>query len=231
MATTAQQIIDRAIQRSALNNSDLVPTAQLLQYISLYERQAYLRAGQVNPDYFGKDASTATRAAITDAWDLGATPGDVGVLTRAEVLTIVGSVSGVAVGDKVKLIGLRWPEIDVAPRAYVRGRKIVQYLTELGTSGSNLVTVLKVYYSPLPAIITTTTQAITLPDEWGDLLALPLARILAVRDRRLDELPAIDAEMQMVGGLFEQAIMAFDSGVRRPLAAVPAIPSAGTPKG
>lgn len=226
MATTAQQIIDRAIQRSALNNPDLVPTAQLLQYISLYERAAYLRAGRVNPDYFGKDASTATRSAFTDSWDLAATPGDVAVTTRAEVLTIVGVVTGVVAGDKVRLIGLRWPEIDVAPRAYIRGRKITGFGTELGASTPNMVTVLKVFYSPIPAAVTALTQSLTLPDEWTDLVALPLAKTLALRDRRLDEVAGIDAEYQMVAGLFDEGVLAFDSGVRRPLASVPAIPLA-----
>jgi len=223
MSTTAQQIIDRAIQRSALNNPDLVPTAQLLQYITLFERQAYMRAARINPDYFGKDAATATRAAFTDSWDLAATPGDVGVLTRAEVQTIAGSVSGVAAGDKVKLIGLRWPEIDVSPRAYVRGRKIFGYANELGASTPNMVTVLKVYYSPIPAAVAITTQSLTIPDEWADMVAVPLSRLLAARDRRLDEIAGIDEEFKMIGQLFDESCLAFDHGVRRPIAAVPAV--------
>jgi len=223
MARTAQQIIDRSIQRSALNNPDLVPTAQLLQYITLSERQAYMRASRINPDYFGKDAVTATRAAFTDSWDLAATPGDVGVLTRAEVQTIVGSVSGVAAGDKVKLIGLRWPEIDVAPRAYVRGRKIFVYANELGANSSNMVTVLKVYYSPVPATVAVTTQSLTIPDEWTDMVAVPLSRLLAFRDRRLDEIAGIDEEFKMIGQLFDESCLAFDHGVRRPISAVPAV--------
>jgi len=223
MSTTAQQIIDRAIQRSALNNPDLVPTAQLLQYITLFERQAYMRAARINPDYFGKDAATAIRAAFTDSWDLAATPGDVGVLTRAEVQTIAGSVSGVAAGDKVKLIGLRWPEIDVSPRAYVRGRKIFGYANELGASTPNMVTVLKVYYSPIPAAVAITTQSLTIPDEWADMVAVPLSRLLAARDRRLDEIAGIDEEFKMIGQLFDESCLAFDHGVRRPIAAVPAV--------
>lgn len=229
MSTTAQQIIDRAIQRSSMNNPDLVPTAQVLQYITMFERQAYMRAARINPDYFGKDAVTSTRANFSDPWDLAATPGDVGVLTRVEVSTIAGTVTGVAVGDKVKLVGLRWPEVDVSPRAYVRGRKIFGYQTELGAANPNMVTVLKVYYSPVPAAVTTTGQTLTIPDEWSDMVTLPLSRILALRDRRLDEIAGIDEEFKMVGQLFDESCVAFDHGVRRPLTAVPAVqlPSRG----
>lgn len=227
MATTAQQAIDRAVQRSSLNNPDLVPTAQLLQYISQFERALYQRGARMNPDYFGKDAVTATRAAITDAWDLGATPGDVGLLTRAVVETIVGSVSGVAVGTKIELVLHRMPEVAVPPRAYVRNRKISQVGTELGANGSNLVTVARVFYSPVPAAITTTTQALTAPDEWADLIVLPLARTLASRDRRLDEVAGINEEFVFMQQLFDEAVLAFDMGVRRPLNLASPLPLGG----
>lgn len=227
MATTAQIIIDRAVQRGALNNPDLVPSAQLLQYISMYERAVYLRAGRVNPDYFGTDGSTATRALFTDAWDLAATPGNVAVVTRIEVVTIVGSVSGVVAGDKINLISRRWPEVDLAPRAFVRGRKVTGFGVELGANSSNMVTVLKVFFSPLPAVVTTLSQSLTIPDEWTGLVELPLAKTLALRDRRLDEIPAIDAEYQFIFQLFEEGALAFDHSVRRPLASVPAIPLTG----
>lgn len=227
MATTAQTIIDRAIQRGALNNPDLVPTAQLLQYISVYERAVFLRAGRMNPDYFGTDASTATRALFTDAWDLTATPGNVAVLTRAEVATITGTVTGVTVGDKVNLISRRWPEIDVSPRAFVRGKKVTGFGVELGAGNANMVTVLKVFFSPVSAAITTTAQSLTIPDEWTALVELPLARTLALRDRRVDEVPIIDDEYKFLSGLFDEAVFAFDHSVRRPLASVPTIPLGG----
>jgi hypothetical protein len=231
VTTTAQQVIDLAIQRSALNNADFVPVAQLLRWISSYERQAYLRAGRVNPDYFGKDAATAVRAAYTDSWDLSSVPGDIGVLTRVEVATIAGTVAGVALGAKVNLIGIRAPEIDVPPRAYVRGRRITSYGTELGAATINMVTSLKLYYSPIPALVTTVAQSVTLPDEWVDLIALPLAKVLAIRDRRMDEVQSIDAEYQYLSNLLDESALSFDSGVRRSFAATPAIPLAPPKQG
>lgn len=227
MATTAQTVIDRAVQRSALNNPDLVPSAQLLQYISIYERAVYLRAGRMNPDYFGTDASTATRSLFTDSWDLAATPGNVAIVTRAEVATIVGTVSGVSVGDKINLISRRWPEVDLTPRAYIRGRKITGFGTELGANSSNMISALKIFFSPLPTAVTTLTQSLTVPDEWTGLVELPLAKTLALRDRRLDEIPAVDEEYKFLLQLFDEGVFAFDHSVRRPLASVPTIPLPG----
>lgn len=224
MATTAQQIIDRAVQRSSLNNPDLVPQAQLLQYISQFERAIYQRGGRMNPDFFGIEGSSSTRAAFTDPWDLATTPGNVGLLTRVEVGTIVGTVTGVSVGQKVELVLHRMTEVAVPPRAYVRGRKIFGVGTELGAANPNMVTVLKLYYSPVPAAITSLTQAISLPDEWADLIVLPIARTLAIRDRRLDEVQTINVEYEFMLQLFDESVVSFDMGIRRPLALVSPLP-------
>jgi hypothetical protein len=221
MATTVQNILDRAIQRSALNNPDLVPNAQVVSYCTLLERAVYSFAGQLNPDYFGVDAGTAVRAAFTDSWDLNVTPGNVAVVTRAEVKTIAGA-PGVAVGDKVNLVGLKWKEVDLPPRAYIRNRKIYGVGTELGASTPAMVTALQIYYSPVPTALTLLSSTLTLPDEWTTLVELPLAKILALRDRRMDEIAGIDAEYKMAMELFQGAVTAFDSGARRPVVAISA---------
>lgn len=226
MATTAQEIVNRAMQRSSMNDPALVPTEQLLQYITTNERALYLRAGRVNPDYFGVEANTAARTLATDYWDLAATPGDVALLTRAEVAVITGSVIGVSVGTKVELVLHRLQEVAVPPRAYVRGRRITQIGTELGTNDTNLVTTLKVFYSPVPPPVTSLTQSVSAPDEWTELIVLPIARILAMRDRRLDEIDGINAELVFMQQLFDEAVLSFDMGVRRPLSLASPLPPA-----
>lgn len=223
MSVTAEEIFDRAVQRSTLNNEDLVAPAQVIQYITTFERAEFSKAAQLNPDYFGKESATAVRDKVTGVWNLSSSPGDVSVLSRAQVLTIAGTVTGVSVGTKVNLISLRWPEVDIAPRAYVRGGKITGYGTELGAADANCVTSLKLFYSPVPTGVVSLLQTLTIPDEWAVLVELKLARVLALRDRRLDELPAIDEEYKMFSNLFENAVLAYDHGVRRPLASVPAI--------
>ena len=194
MATTALTIINQAIQRSALNNPDLVPTAQMLGYITNLERSIYAMGARYNPDFFGAVGVSATRSAFTDSWDMTATPGGVFAISALAVETITGTVSGVSEGDTVNIIGFRWPELHVAPRAYIRGQSVTGYGTDLGAADINMVTVLNVFYSTLPAGITATATNVTLPDEWVDLIIVPLARILAIRDHRPEDVQALDAE-------------------------------------
>ena len=232
MSTSAQTIWDRASQMSSLNDESLVPVTQIVDYISMFERNIFQRAARLNPEYFGTSGITTTRAALTDFWDLSATPGGIAAVTRAEIAAIVGTpFAGAAVGQQVNLISIRWPDFDVAPRAVLRGRKIFQgtagtnYQFELGTDPSNMVTQLTIYFSPLPTRITAIAQALTTPDEWADLITYPLAKLLALRDRRTDEetqwLDKAHTELQE---LFDEAVMVYDFSMKRPITQVPAIP-------
>src|SRR2546428_4609236 len=101
---TAQDILNRAVQRASLNDASLVDTNQMLKFISGFQKRLFLKAAQIDPDYFGKDGVTATRTAYTDSWDLTSTPGDVAAVTRVEISTIAGAVTGLAVGDQLNLI-------------------------------------------------------------------------------------------------------------------------------
>lgn len=222
MATQAQDVIDGAIHRSSLNNADLVSTPELLRFMTLYERQVFLRGAQLDPDYFGTDGLTTVRTAATQNWDLAGAPGNVAALTEAEVTTIVGTVTGISVGTKINLIGFRWQGVDIAPRAFVRGRKVTAVGSELGT-GANYVSQLKLFYSPVPAAIASATQLLSLPDEWTGLVELKLARLLALRDRRADEVALLNEEYTEMFSLFEAAVLAFNHGLRRPVNLVPAV--------
>lgn len=230
--STAQEILDQAIQRSDLNNPDLVPTAQVLKYISSFERRVYLRGARINPDYFGTEAVSETRSAFTDPWNLVTTPGDVAAVTRLEVHTLAGTVTGVLVGDKVNVISRRWPSVEVSPRAYIRGQKVYAYNDELGAADANMVTILNVFYSVLPTAVAALATSLTLPVEHDQLVILPLARVLAIRDRRLDEVSGIDAEFTMELQIFDEAAQIYDHAAVRPIKAVapPTVASLSAPQ-
>lgn len=232
MAITAQTVINLAIQRSALNNPDLVPTAQMLSYISNFEKAVYATGARNNPDFFGKSAATATRAAFDDTWDIGTTPGDVFALSSAVVLTIVLTPPGIIVGDSINFVGMRWPELEVAPRAYVRGGEISGVGSDLGDA-TNFVESLTISYSEMPSTITTTSQALTLGEEWSDLVIVPLARVLALRDHRSEDVGVLDMEYNSLMATFIDHVSVYDHGATRPLIAVPAAtgqkPPAGAP--
>jgi len=84
------------------------------------------------------------------------------------------------------------------------------------------------YYSPLPLAITTIGQSLTLPDEWVDIITYQLAKILAVRDRRTDEeMNWLEMSYQQIQSMFDEAVLVYDFGQRRPLGQVPPLPLAG----
>lgn len=224
MATTAQNVFDRAVSMAFMNDPNLIDPNQVLAYIGLYERNIFLRAARLNPEYFGVTNPSTTRSFFTDVWSLDALVPSAAAVTRAEVLAFVGTpYTGATVGDRVGLASIRWPDLEVSPRALLRGRKIVQYKTELGTDNSNFVTQLTVYYSPLPAPLSSLASTLTVPDEWADLITYPLARILAIRDRRVDEeLNFLTIDWQALQTMFDEAVMVYDYGVRRP--PVPLVP-------
>ena len=224
---TVQQVVDRALDRSGMSDVNLVNVPSAISIISTEQRRAYLIAGRLDPEYYGVSAVTSTRTHYTDPWDLDVTPGNVAVVSQAFVTTIVGTVTGVTAGDKVHLVWSRTPALEVAPRAFLRGRKIIAYNNELGGADANMVTVLTVWYSPLPTVLTATTDTLTLPDEWQGLVVLPLAKMLAIRDQRPEEVPLIDAEYKDLVSVYSEAVLSFSHGMRRPLAQVSALPLGG----
>jgi hypothetical protein len=230
MATTAQTVINRAIQRSALNNPDLVPTAQMLGYITTYEKAVYATAAKYNPEFFGTQGATATRADNTASWDLTATPGDVFAVTGLQVATIQGAPT-LSVGDTINIVSFRWPELEVSPRAYIRGQTIYGYGDELGADATDFVESLTVFYSELPTSVTTTSQSLTLHDEWMDLVIVPLARLLALRDNRAEDVAILDAEYNSLMATFIDHCSVYDHSAVRPLIAVPAATAPRPPAG
>ncbi len=59
---TVQDIYDRAVERSNLNDATLVSQDEWVNYISTAEQSIYLEAAQHNPDFFGREAVTASRS-------------------------------------------------------------------------------------------------------------------------------------------------------------------------
>jgi len=227
---TAQDAINRAIQRSALNNPDLVPTAQMLGYLTSYERAVYAMGAKYNPEYFGAEGDTATRADNTESWDLTTSPGDVFALTAVHVATIVGTPTP-EVGDKLNLVSFRFPELQVTPRAYVRGQQLYGYGDELGADRTDFVESVTAYYSEMPAVVSTTAAVLTIPEEWADLVVVPLARLLALRDNRPGDVQVLDAEYNSLVATFIDHVSVYDHGATRPLIAVAAATGTRPPAG
>ena len=226
MSTTVEQALDLAVARSSMNNTDLVPPAQIVRYIANAEKAVYLLAAKLNPEYFGTEGDSAARSAYTDSWAINTTPGGIASVTKIEVKAVAGTpANSVAVGDKLNLVSYRWPNLGLAPRVYIRGRILYGYGTELGIEDANMVTTLTLFYAQLPTGPTAYATSLSIPDEWIDLIVLPLARLLALRDQRPQEIASIDEEYKLILSMFQQAVGMFEGGAVRPLASVP-VPTA-----
>jgi hypothetical protein len=219
---TVQNIIDRAVERSNLNDASLISETEAIAYISNLEQNLYLEAARENPDYFGREGQSSTRTSSTATWDIDFAPGNVAAVSRVEVYAVTGSPTSVSVGDEVNIVSIRNPQHGIVPRAYLRNRIIYEYDSELQDDASNYVTVLKVWYSYLPSRLTSTAETVSLPDEHVPMLEIGLAKLYALRDQRPDEVPALDAEYAMYYRTFLQAVSTFDEVTIRELADVPA---------
>ena len=221
MSTTAQQAFDLAVERSSLNDSSLIPTTQAIRYISNFEKIPYLRASKLNPEFFATTGDSATRTAYADSWNLSSTPGGIASVLSVVVKTITGTVTGVTVGDEVTLIDYRWPNVGLSPRAYIEGKKLFAYDDELGSADANMVTQVTVRYTQLPAGPTAMAQNLSIPDEWIDLVVLPLAKLMALRDSRPGEIELLNQELAMVSAAFDEHVMLYDGGAGRPVQSTP----------
>lgn len=222
MSTTCAQVIARAAERSNLNDSALISETELLAYITSFERRVFLAAARENPDFFGREGNTATRT-TGQTWTISTTPGNIAAVSRVEVQAITGTVPGVAVGDEVNIISVtRNPDTALAPRVYLRNRVITEYDSELSVDVNNFVTTLKLFYSYLPPARASTATALDLPDEFDQLVVLPLARLMAVRDQRPEEVQAIDQEFMVDWTTFIDQVTVFDEATVRDMSQVTA---------
>lgn len=229
MATTAQDALNLAIQRASLNNADLIAPKQVVRFLANSEKQTYLKAAKFNPSHFGTTGDTSTRAAFGDSWNLATTPGGIAAITYIIVKTIVGTVTSggivLAVGDTINQVDSRRNrhKFALAPRAYVADRKLFGVDDELGADDSNMVTVATISFAILPTGPTALAQSMTIPDEWIDLVVLPLAKIFAVRDNRLQEAKLIMEEFAALKTSFEEHVGVYDGSAIRDPHSVPIV--------
>jgi hypothetical protein len=226
MTFTVQNVWDRALARSIENEADLLSETEVINILSDKQRELFILAAVENPDYFGT-STTLSRGAFTGVWDI--TSHRPGTISKLEILTIVGTVTDRSVGEEVNLVAFRFQSLGLAPRVYLRGRKLTDF-GDLNTDVSNYVSQLTMYYSPVPAALTAVGSIISLPEEWVNLLVVPLAKWMAIRDGGRDnEVKQLDGEYGMVLGTFLMAIKLMDYTAQRAATAISAADTLATP--
>lgn len=228
MALSFQQCYDASISYSALNKAELYDQDMALIHMSHFQQKVFILASLYNPDYFGLESTSATRADEQASFNLGATPTiRSGLVERVEVEAITGTVSGVSTGDEINLISLREPEIHLSPRAYLRDKRLFQYAAELGSDGSNFVSQVRLWYTKIPAFPTDLSQQLDLDDVWAHLVIVPMAAVLALWDQRPEDRDRLMQEHTQNQQLFIELISSHRFSTAQSLLTSP-IASAGT---
>lgn len=179
MATTLQQIQDRAVSWSIANGaaSLVEDTALIIHQIAVQERALFDRAASLNSYYYAVLTTAAsTNAAANRTLDLTTVAPTTAPVRRLLLVKLPN-------GTELNQVDLRDKDAEFAPRFFLRGRSVVEVGSEW--SAATEAVTLTLEYMKGPAPLSTTgalTQTISLEDDFADLLELRLAWFLAHSD-------------------------------------------------
>lgn len=194
MTTTCQTIVDRAKSFSPLNSALASDRAEMLSRIRADQQAIFTRlAGQTRDRFQTTGALTSSSASSGR------------VLTLSTLLTPpVERVLKVTLQDgrEANQVDVLDVEAELSPRYFVRGQTLIEVGNDWATaSGPVAATIVYVYgmtdIDPAGAL----TQLVTVPDQWIDLLVLPLARYFFQKDPGRDA--AEDARLAELLGSFD----------------------------
>lgn len=175
--------------------------------IGIRQRQIFVRAAQVNPDYYGTDVTVLLAGGSVDLTTL--TDNIPELIQRIEIAD--PGTSGYAIGAEVALITMTDPDAELAPRATFRNQR----LTGVGADLTGVVSV-KIWFVPLPLPMAATETGATLlklDQPWDGLLEVDLAGWIVAKATKLD--PAIrDAALKMFGAEAADLSSQFEAHLR-----------------
>jgi|SRR6185312_7359867 len=176
--TTIQQIYVRARQMSPANGGVVSQPSEILARVEADQQALFASVATISRDRFQTTASiTSTSGSTTRGFDLSALSPSV-----ERVLQLVLSD-----GREAHQVDVLDVDAELSPRYIIRGRTLIEvsndWLVGSGTVSATLVYV----YGPTAILPNTDlTQTISVPDEWADLLVLPLAQYLAQQRQPTD---------------------------------------------
>lgn len=178
MSTTCQTIVTRAKAFSSLNSPLTSDAQEMLSRIRADQRAAFSLAASVTRDYFqSSQALTSTSAVAGRTVDLN------GLTQPLDRILKVVLPSGTEI-SQVDVLDL---DAELAPRYRVAGKTLIEINNEWNTPVVATAVSLTVTYVFAPTDIDPTNaaglgQSVSVPDEWIDLLVLPLAMYLVQKD-------------------------------------------------
>lgn len=176
MTTTCQQIIDRAKSYNALNANLASDAPEIMTRIRAIQQRIFTAIGeQAIPRYTVSTTGNSNNAASAREVDLSA------VAPPIERILKVFITSGATLLTPVSELDTEARE---SPRYFVRGQKIIEVESDWGASGVVGLTVLYMQ-GPTTALAPTdspSSKNISVPDEWIDVVVIPLAMYLHQKD-------------------------------------------------
>lgn len=167
MTTTCQEIYARA-KRFNIANNELAPTKhEFLSRINADQHALFASIAAITRDRFQTTAAiNSNNASSAREIDFSATTPSVQRILKVVITSSAAEITQVDVLDT---------DAEFAPRYFVRGQKLIEVGSDWGASGVVGVTLTYVYGATAIDATGASSQLITVPDEWADLLVMPLA--------------------------------------------------------
>lgn len=183
MSTTCQTVVTRATAMSAMNAALADDRAEMLSRIRADQQALFTGVAGLTRDRFKRSVPVTSSSgsggrtiSLTGLSDAATYP-----VERVLKLTL-------ASGAEVSQVDELDTDAELAPRYFVRGTTLVEVGNDWNTVNAAVVGGTLVYVYG-PADIDPTgdyTQVVTVPDQWLDLLVLPLAMYLHQKDAGRD---------------------------------------------
>lgn len=198
MTTSCQTIVDRAKAFSPLNPVLASDKTEMLSRIRADQQELFTLLAGITRDRFQTTASlTSTNGASGRVFDLSALPSPV---ERVLKLVLVD-------GREANQVDILDTDAELSPRYFVRGQTLIEVANDWSVTGGAVTATLTYVYGmtdidPAGAL----TQNVSVPDQWIDVLVLPLAMYLFSKDPGRDP-----AEHERLAALFGDRQKAFVS--------------------
>lgn len=215
MATTLKDLIEAAYSRSTFNDPDKLATDyELIGVVDRRIKALYALAARHNPYYFGKKSAAVTYDGGVTGWPR---PGDAELVAHVESGGAVGGA--VAANKEISITSFEDREGEMPPRVYQFG---TAYYTVGAAGDPNSTDTMVFFYSrrhkDLSPNQATDSTANTLetdwPEQFNDLIVLHVAKYLATKDGRSEEVQLLSVEEQSLLQTFIMHLEHVNYGVK-----------------
>lgn len=167
MSTSCQQIYVRARQSSPANALLVPKPAEVLARIEADQQALFASLAAITRDRF------QTTATLVSTNGFEARVFDLSALSPVVERVLMVTLSDGREAHQVDVLDI---DAELAPRYITRGKTMIELSNEWSAAGGPVTATLVYVYGPT-AILPNTDylQTVSVPDEWSDLLTLPLA--------------------------------------------------------